>query len=105
LVGVDAMMPAAPSFGRGEHSTTATHVAKRTLAGSVSAASADSGNSGDGSSGSPGSGRRLFSGPDVDAVRLAAVLHHFIVDKRHNVGTNGSFEDGREVDAFASEWG
>jgi len=99
------MMPPAPSLGRGEHSASAAHVAKRTLAGSVSSASTDSGNSGDCSSGSPGGGRRLLSGSDVDAVRLAAVLHHLIVNKRHNVGTNGSFEDGREVDAFAGEWG
>jgi len=93
-------MPAAPSLRGSEHSTPATHVAERTLAGPVRASSSDSGNPGDGSSGSPGGGRGLFARSHVDAVRLARVLHHFIVNKRHDVWTDGGLEYCRQVDSF-----
>jgi len=105
LVGVDAMMPTTPSLGRGEHSTTATHVTERTLAGSVRASSSDSGDPSHCSAGSPRSCRGLFSGSDVDAVSLTRILHHFVVDERNDVGTDRGLEDGGEVDAFASLWG
>jgi len=93
-------MPTAPRLGRGEHSTPAAHVTKRALAGSVRSAASDPGNPGDGSSGSPGGRRRLLSRPHVDAVRLPGVLHHFVVDERHDVRADGGFENCRQVDAF-----
>jgi len=100
LVGVDAVMPAAPRLGRSEHPTPAAHVTERALTGSVRPAASDPGNPGHGSSGSPGGGRRLFSRPHVDAVRLPGILHHFVVDERHDVRADGGFENCRQVDAF-----
>jgi len=100
LIGVDAVMPSAPSLGRSEHPTPAAHVTERTLTGSVRSAASDPGNPGDGSSGSPGGGRRLFPCPHVDAVRLPRVLHHFVVDERHDIRADGGFENCWQVDAF-----
>jgi len=53
LVGVDAMMPAAPRLRRREHAAAATHVAESTLAGTVGAAAAHARNTSDGATSAP----------------------------------------------------
>merc|ERR1719259_1463043 len=105
LVGVDAMVPSTPRLGRGKHASTTAHVTEGTLTGSVSATPTHSGDPRHGSSGSPGGRRRLFAGTDVDAVRLPRIFQHFVMNKRNDVGTDGGFEDGREVHAFVSDGG
>jgi len=94
-------MPTAPRFGGGEHTTAAAHVAEGTLTGSVRSSASNARDSGDGSSGSPRGGGRLFSRSDVDAVGLARILHHFVVDEGHDVGTDRRLENGRKMQAFS----
>jgi len=53
LVDVDVSMPATPRLRRREHSSTATHVAKRTLAGTISPTTAHARDSRHGTASSP----------------------------------------------------
>ena len=61
LVGVDAVMPTTPGFGRSEHATTAAHVAESTLTGAVGAAAADARDTCHGAAGTPGLGGGLLT--------------------------------------------
>jgi len=101
LVGVDAVMPAAPRLRRREHSAAAAHVAEGTLAGPVSAAAADARNTGHGATGAPRLGRRLLTGQFVHGSRLTRVFHHFVMDKTDDVRPNRSLENGRQMDTFS----
>lgn len=98
LVHIDATVPTAPGLGRGEHASTAAHVAEGSLAGTVSATASDTGNTGDSATSSPGLGGRLVSGLLAHGVRLATVALDQLVHVVDDVRADGCLEDRRQRD-------
>lgn len=98
---VDAAVPAAPDLGWSEHSTSTAHVAERTLASAVGAATRSAGNTGDCAAGTPGLGGGLVSSTLGDGVWLAVVGGEACVNEADNVGADRSLKHIREGDGGA----
>jgi len=98
LLDVHLAVPSSPGLGGREHATAAAHVAKGTLAASVSTATANAGNTGNGAAGTPGLGARLHTGFLAHGEGLTRVLAHLVVHEVDDVRANGRLEDGGEKD-------
>jgi len=101
LVGVDLLVPLAPSLGRGEHATLAAHVSEGGLARTGVTATRHTGDTRHGATSSPGLSGVLVTGSDRDSVRLTLVLVHVGVNKVDNVGADRGQEDSGHDDRLA----
>jgi len=100
----DLTVPPPVDLGGSEHMTSTAHVAESTLAGTVSTTSADTGDTSHGTSSTPGLGAGLVTGITVDTVGLSVVLGNLVMDEGHDVGSDGSLEDGWKADRVASHF-
>jgi len=100
----DLAVPPPVDLGGSEHVTSTAHVTKSTLTGAVSTTSSDTGDTSNGTSSTPGLGASLVTGITVNAVGLSVVLGNLVVDEGHNVGPDGSLEDGWKADRVASHF-
>merc|ERR1712035_144413 len=98
LSDVDSSVPVAPGLVGVEHSTASAHVSKGSGTRSRSTTTSDSGDTSNGSTGTPGLGGSLFASGGRDSVWLTSVLGNVRVDELDDVSSNGSLEDGWEVD-------
>lgn len=94
---VDLSVPLSPDSQRGEHTSSSAHVTIGSLSGTAGTTSSDSWNSRDGSTGTPGEGGVLHTGEVVDSSGLSAVLGQLVVDKRDNILSEWSSENGWEL--------
>jgi hypothetical protein len=93
LVDVDPSVPSAPGLGGCEHTTTAAHVAERSLAGTVRTTTGNTWNTRHGATSTPRHGTGLVTGLYVDSIGLASVLREVGMDELDHIQTNGRRED------------
>jgi hypothetical protein len=114
FVEVDLDVPLAPGLCGSKTAATTAHVAKGSLAGSMSSSAADTGDTSDSSACAPGLGRGLtvsnvslssssvvvliylVTSFDIDGVRLTLILRNGRVDAVDDIRSNGGLEDGGE---------
>ena len=49
----------------------------------------------------PQLGKGLLTSLSADGIRLSSVQGHLLLNKADNIGADGGFEDGRELDALS----
>jgi hypothetical protein len=96
LVQVGLDVPLSPGLGRGEHTTTATHVTESSLTSTVSTGTVDTRNTGNSTTSTPRLGGGLLTGLVRDGIGLTLVLGHVCVDKVDDIRTNRGLENGGE---------
>lgn len=89
---VNLHVPSSPGLGRGEHTTTSTHVTESSLTGTVGTTTTNSWNSGDGTTGTPGLSGGLVTSLLRNSVSLSLVLVNSGENRVNNVGSNWSSE-------------
>jgi hypothetical protein len=103
LVGVHTSVPVPPGLGRGEHTSTTTHVPESSLTRTVSTTSTDTGNTSNSTTSSPRLSRCLVTSIYIHSIRLPRVLANVLVNKVDDVRSDGSLKDSRHGDGGAGE--
>lgn len=96
LVLVHSHVPSSPGLGRGEHTTTSTHVTESGLAGTVGTTTTNSWNSGNSTTSTPGLSRGLVTSLGGNSVSLSLVLVDSGEHRVHNVGSHWGSENSRQ---------
>merc|ERR1719401_2867477 len=94
---VGLSVPAAPSLGRVEHTTTTAHVSESTLTGSVGTTTWNTRDTRDSTTGTPGSGSSVVTGLILNSDRLTLVLVHVAVHVTDQISSERSGEDLRHA--------
>jgi len=94
LLHVDAAVPAAPSLGWGEHTSTTAHVTECRLPSTVGTTTWDTRDTGDSATSSPRLGGSAVTGLGRDGVGLTVILRHTSVDRADQVWAERGAKDG-----------
>uniref|UniRef100_A0A1L8DD91 Uncharacterized protein n=1 Tax=Nyssomyia neivai TaxID=330878 RepID=A0A1L8DD91_9DIPT len=95
LIHIDLTMPAAPGLRGGEHTSTATHIPKCTLPGTVGTTTTDTWNTCNSTTSTPGLSGCLVAGLLTHGIRLTTIPAHQLGNLVHNIRSNGCPEDTR----------